>query len=109
MAKRRRRAIFSVPFAYATAVLIKIPVKDVMTTVFNTPMAPVCNEQCLGRCLFRRSAVDAIGDFTEDFPAFFIDGLPFDGKRLSDAGEVQIIIEFRGYPDFAGIDSAMFT
>jgi len=60
-------------FADAASVLIVIPVKDVMATVFDAPMPPVCGEYFLGIRLIRRSAIDTIGDFTGDLAGFFVD------------------------------------
>ncbi|MDY6823340.1 MAG: hypothetical protein SWH68_06005 [Thermodesulfobacteriota bacterium] len=57
-------------FADAASVLIKIPVKNVMATVFDGPMAPVGGEYFLRIGLIRCPTVDAIGDFTGDFAGF---------------------------------------
>jgi len=43
-------------FADAASVLIVIPVKDVMATVFDAPMPPVCGEYFLGIGLPVRAA-----------------------------------------------------
>ena len=94
-------------FAYAASVFIIIPVKDVMATVFDTPMASVGEEYLLGIYLIRRSAIDTIGDFAGDVAGFFVDGFPFDGKGLADMREVQIGVQFGCDPDFAGVDAAV--
>ena len=72
-----------------------------MATVFNAPVTTVGGKHALRVGLLRSSAVDAIGDFTGVFTAFFICGLPLDEKSLSDVRKVQIAVEFGCGPDFA--------
>jgi len=38
---------------------------------------------------------------------FFFDGGPFDGEGLADIGEVKIVVEFGGGPDFTAFDAAV--
>lgn len=78
-----------------------------MTAVFDAPVPAVCGKDATRVGLFRRSAGDAIGDFTGVFTGFFIYGLSFDDKGLSDVRKVQIGVEFGRSPDFAGFDSAV--
>ena len=98
------RAIAS---ADAATVLIIVPVEDIMTAVFDAPVATVGSEHPLRIRLFRGPAGDAIGDFTGRFPGFFLCGLALDDKRLSEVREVQIAVEFGGSPDFADFDAAV--
>ena len=104
----KARDVFrAMAFADSASILIKIPVKNVMATVFDGPMAPVGGEYFLGIGLIRRSAVNAIGYFTGDFAGFIADGFSFDGEGLADMGEVQIIVQFGCNPDFSSFDAAV--
>ena len=93
--------------AYAAAVFVKVPIDNVMTAVFDAPVAAVDGKHALRIGLFRSSAGNAIGYFTGVFTAFFICGLPLDEKSLSDVRKVQIIVEFGSGPDFADFDPAV--
>ena len=93
--------------AYAAAVFVIVPIDDVMTAIFNAPVAAVGGKHALRVGLLRSSAGDAIGDVTGVFTAFFICGFPLDDKSLSDVGKVQIAVEFGCGPDFADFDPAV--
>lgn len=96
-------------FADAAPVFIEVPIKNVMATVFDGPMAPVGGEYFFGISLIGRPAVDAIGDFTGYFSGFFVNRFPFDGERLADVREVQIGVQFGCDPDFAGVDATVIA
>lgn len=74
--------------AYAASVFVKVPIYDVMTAVFDGPVAAVGGKDALGVGLLRSSAGDAIGDFTGVFAGFFLCGLSLDEKSLLDVREV---------------------
>jgi len=93
--------------AYAAAVFVKVPIDNVMTAVFDAPVATVDGKHALRIGLFRSSAGNAIGYFTGVFTAFFICGLPLDEKSLSDVRKVQIAVEFGCGPDFTDFDTAV--
>ena len=93
--------------AYAAAVLVIVPVENVMATVFDAPVATVGGKNTLSVGLLGGSAGDAVGNFTGVFTAFFICGLPLDDKSLSDVGKFQIAVEFGCGPDFADFDPAV--
>jgi len=90
--------------AYAAAVFIIVPIDNVMTAVFDAPVAAVGGKNALSVGLLRGSAGDAIGDFTGVFTTFFICGLPLDDKSLPDMGKVEIAVEFGCGPDFPDFD-----
>jgi len=94
-------------FAYPAAVFVIIPIDNVITAVFDAPVATVCGKNALRVGLLRSPTVNAIGDFTGVFAGFFICGLPLDEKRLSDMRKVQITVEFGCGPDCAGFDPAV--
>ena len=93
--------------AYAATVFIIVPIDNVMTAVFDAPVAAVGGKNGFSVGLLRGSAGDAIGDFTGVLAAFFICGLPLDDKRLSHMRKVQIAVEFGCGPDFADFDPAV--
>ena len=98
---------WTVTSAYAAAVLIIVPIDNVMTAVFDAPVAAVGGKHALRVGFLRSSAGNAIGDFTGVFTGFFICGLPLDEKSLSDVRKVQIAVEFGCGPDFADFDPAV--
>jgi len=87
--------------AYAAAVFVIVPVEYVVATVFDAPVTSVYGKHTLRVCLLRRSAGDAICNFTGVFAGFFIRGLPLDEKSLSDVRKAQIAVELGCGPDFA--------
>jgi hypothetical protein len=93
--------------AYAAAVLVIVPIDDVMATVFDTPVATVGSEDALGVGLLGGSTGDAVGGFTGVLAVFFICGFPLDDKSLSDVREVEIAVELGCGPDFADFDPAV--
>ena len=88
-------------------VFVIVPIDNVMTAVFDAPVAPVGGQHALRIGLFRSSAGNAISDFTGVLTGFFICGLALDDKSLSDVRKVQIVVEFGGGPDFADFDAAV--
>ncbi len=93
--------------SYSAAVFVVVPVNDVMATVFDSPVAAVGGKYALRISLFRRSAGNAIGDFTGILTGFLICGLALYEKGLSNVREVQIVVEFGSDPNFAGFDPAV--
>jgi len=93
--------------AYAASVFVIVPIDNVMTAVFDAPVATVGGKHALRVGLLRSSAGNAIGDFTGVFTGFFICGLPLDEKSLSDVRKVQIAVEFGCGPDCADFDPAV--
>jgi len=91
----------------SASVFIVVPINDVMTTILNTPMATVDLENALWVGLLRGSTGDAISDFTRGLATLFVGEAPLDGERLSDMGEVEIVVEFGGGPDFSDFDPSM--
>ena len=84
-----------------------VPIDNVMTAVFDAPVAAVGGKHAFRVGLFRGSAGNAIGDFTGVFTGFFICKLTLDDKSLSDVRKVQIVVEFGGGPDFADFDATV--
>ena len=93
--------------ADAAAVFVIVPIDNVMTAIFDAPVAPVGGQHAHRVGLLRSSAGNTIGDVTGEFTGFFICGLALDDKSLSDVRKVQIVVEFGGGPDFSDFDSAV--
>ena len=93
--------------AYPAAVFGIVPIDNVMTAVFDAPVAAVGGKHALRVGLLRGPAGNAIGDFTGVFTAFFICELALDDKSLSEVRKVQIAVEFGCGPDFADFDAAV--
>jgi hypothetical protein len=91
-------------FSYTAAVFVIVPIDNIMTAVFDAPVATVDGKHTLRVSLFGRAAGNAIGDFAGVLTGFFICGLPLDDKSLSDMREVQITVEFGCGPDFTDFD-----
>ena len=93
--------------ADAAAVFVIVPIDNVMTAVFDAPVAAVGGKHALRVGLLRGLTGNTIGDFTGVFTGFFICELALDDKSLSDMRKVQIAVKFGCGPDFADFDAAM--
>ena len=93
--------------SYPAAVFVIVPIDNVMTAVFDAPVAAVGGKHALRVGLLRGPAGNAIGDFTGVFTGFFISELALDDKSLSDVRKVQIAVEFGSGPDLADFDAAV--
>ena len=92
---------------YPAAVFVIVPIDNVMTAVFDAPVAAVGGKHALRVGLLRGPAGNAIGDVTGAFTCFFICELALDDKSLSDMRKVQIAVKFGCGPDFADFDAAV--
>ncbi len=93
--------------SYPAAVFVIVPIDNVMTAVFDAPVAAVGGKHALRVGLLSSSTGNAIGDFTGVFTGFFICELALDDKSLSDVRKAQIAVEFGSCPDFADFDAAV--
>ena len=93
--------------SYPAAVFVIVPIDNVMTAVFDAPVAAVGGKHALRVGLLSSSTGNAIGDFTGGFTGFFICELALDDKSLSDVRKAQIAVEFGSGPDFADFDAAV--
>jgi len=78
-----------------------------VTTILNRPVAPIHVENTLWIGLIDLSTGDAVSHFTRALAGLFVYELPFDGKRLSDVGEVQVAVELGSGPDLSDFNSSM--
>jgi len=93
--------------AYPAAVFIKIPVQDVVATVFDAPVATIDGKELLGICLLRFSAGDAVGDVMGDLSGPLFYRFSLDHENLLHVGEIEIVVEFGSGPDFSSFDPAV--
>jgi hypothetical protein len=83
-----RDILWAIGSSYPAAVFVIVPINNVMTAVFDAPVATVSSKHPLRVGLFRSSAGNAIGDVTRVFTSFFISRLALDDKSLSDVRKV---------------------
>ena len=93
--------------ADAAAVLVIVPIEDVVATVFNGPMPPVDLQHLPGIGLFRGLAGDAVDYLMGVFAGLLVDRFPFDDEGLADVGKVEVAVECGGGPNFPGFDPPM--
>ena len=95
--------------AYAASVVIIVPVDDVMAAVLDAPVAAIGVENVLGVGLRGCSAGDAVGDVEGRFAGPFVEGVAFDEEDLADVGEVEVVVECAGGPDFSGLNASVLA
>lgn len=88
-------------------VFVEIPVKDVVTGIFDSPMSPIGGKHALRIGLFWSKTGDTMGKFTGTLSRLFVDRFPFNDEGLSDMWEIQMAVEFRSSPYAACFNSPM--
>jgi hypothetical protein len=102
------RGVFGpVAGADAAAVLVPVPVKDIMAAVLNGPMVAIEGEDALGVGGVGAVAGDAVGELGGDFAALFVDDMTLDEESLADEREIEVVVERGRGPDRAGLKPAM--
>ena len=96
-----------VALGYPAPVFVEVPVDDVVTGVFDTPVATICEKHALRVGLLRGSTGDAIGDFTGVFTGLFVCELALDEESLADMREIQIAVELGCGPDTSDFNPAV--
>ena len=77
--------------ANPASVFIEIPIQDVMTAFFNSPVAAINLQQTFGGCLAGGSTGQTVSDLPCAFSRFFVYDFPLNDKSLSDVGKIKII------------------
>ena len=90
----------------ATAILIVVPINDVMDA-FDDPVPAVDSQDPLRRGLVRGATRDPQRDLTRMLAGLFLDGFTLDQKDLPDVGEVEVRIERRTALDASRFDAAV--
>jgi hypothetical protein len=93
--------------SYSAAVFVEVPVKNIVTTVFDSPVTSIGGKYAFRIGLFWRSACNPIGDFVGTLTGFLICGFPLDDKSLSNVGKIEIVVEFGCDPNFPDFDAAV--
>lgn len=92
---------------YPAAVFVIVPIDNVMTAIFDAPVAAIGIKHALRVSLLRGPAGNTIGEFAGVFTGFFICEVALNDKSLSEVRKVQIVVEFGGGPDFADFDATV--
>lgn len=100
------RAISS---ANPAAVLVVVPVDDVMATVFDAPVPSVDGKDALRIGLFGSLTGYAVGDLAGVFACFLVSDFSLNTEYLSDMRKCKIVIQFWSSPDFSDFDSAVIS
>jgi len=95
----------AVAAADATAILIEVPVDDVVAAVFYRPVAAVDLQEPLRGGLGGGAAGDAVGELAGEVAGFLGEHLPLDEESLGESGEVEVSRQGAGRPDGAGLDA----
>src|SRR5208283_1280593 len=90
-----------------TAVLIIVPIENVVATVLDRPVAAIDLENALRASVGGGSTGEAVGDFAGSLTGLFLGHVPLDDESLSHVGKVEIAVEFGGGPDFARFQASM--
>jgi len=95
--------------ANTAAVFVVVPVDHIVTAVFDAPVFAICAEDLFGISLSCCTAGDSLNDFIRDFAGFLVDALSFNDEGLADMREIQIAIESRRRPYFAGFNATVIA
>src|SRR5208283_5488248 len=77
-----------------TAVLIIVPIENVVATVLDRPVAAIDLENALRASVGGGSTGEAVGDFAGSLTGLFLGHVPLDDESLSHVGKVEIAVEF---------------
>ena len=78
-----------------------------MATVLDARMFAVGLQDFLGISLLGLTSGQPVNDFVTTFTRFFVDAFALAHEGLADMGEIQVLVEHCGCPDFAGFDAAV--
>ena len=97
----------AVACADTAAILIEVPIDDIVAAVFDGPMAAIRGEDTLWIGLFWRAAGDSQSGFQCQLAALFVKNLPLDQEDLADMRKVEMGVQRRTTPDAPGFNSAV--
>ena len=89
------------------AIFVPVPVEEVVTAIFDRPVATVKGQDAGGIRRVGRMTGHAIDGFCRSLAGLLHQGVAFDDKDLTDAWKVEVIIEAGGGPDRALFDATM--
>jgi hypothetical protein len=97
----------TVTYPYSTAILVTVPIDDVVAPVLDGLVLPVDLKHMLRGCLFGGSTGNAIGSIQRDLARFLLYAVTLHDECLSNMREVEIVVEFRGCPDLSCFNSSV--
>ena len=97
----------TITYPYPAAILVIVPINDVVAAVLDNPVLTVDLEHMLRVGLFASSTGNSIGNIQRAFAGLFLYAVPLDDECLSDVREVEVRVELRGCPDLSGFDSSV--
>lgn len=92
---------------YSAAILVIIPIKDVVAAVLYAPVFAVDLEHLLRAGLFCGSTGDAVGSIQRSLAGLFLYAVPLDDECLSNVRKIEVVVELRGCPDLSRFDSSV--
>jgi len=109
MAKRLSPCHVLRPVAGAdtASIFVEAPVEDVVHRL-DGPVPSIEGKQAFLRRGPGGQAGDAVSRLAAVLAGFDLDGFAGHGENLSDAGEVEIVVEFAGDPDGSPLAAAVF-
>ena len=92
---------------YPAAVFVVDPVEDIVTAIFDAPLAAVDGQKALSIGLGGGTARDPISEVVGVLSVFFLNRFSLNDKGLLHVREIQVGVEVGGGPDFSSFDAAM--
>ena len=92
---------------YVRAVFIEGDIPDIVTFVFYGPMPAIEGEELFRGGFWGGQAGNEVRDFASYFTGLEILRMPFDAGDLSTRGEIQIVVQIGGGPDFSDFQASM--
>lgn len=89
------------------SVLIVETIQDVVTAVFDDPMAAIHRKDLRWRGHLLGAAGNAVGQFSTHFAGFLVAANALDQEGLADVGKIDEFVDCFGDPDAPGLDSAV--
>ena len=93
--------------ADGAAVLVPVPVEEVVAAVLDGPVTAVIGQDGRGIGAVRGVVGEAVDGFGRTLAGGFLDDVAFDDEGLADARKVEVVVETGGGPDRALFDAPM--
>lgn len=100
---------WTMPSANARAILVEIPVDNVVAAVLYGPVPAIDGQHLSWLSLFGRLTGDAKGVLDGGEATFFVHNLALDHKNLADMREIKVVVERRAAPDAPCLDASVIS
>lgn len=100
---------WTMPSANARAILVEIPVDNVVATVLYGPVPAIGGQHLSWLSLFGRLTGDAKGVLDGGDATFFVHHLALDHKNLADMREIKVVVERRAAPDAPCLEASVIS